>query len=265
MEYFLEDNNISVKEDTEAFGFSISAGSKVTCVSKQGDFNGLKMRVPPPEFEALMLFSAFDSAARAEVIKKMVKVNKSSFDSMLEVEGSEANHKNFFSACQNSMASVAFSISALESWVNKSIEVYGLKDGVPTELTLERPGKPDRKVLTSKVASDLRISIRVKLFQLVPQVFNVAPLKLHSTLRSNVSDLIDERNIVMHMQSKLSLENKELDRVSYAVKLFKASSFNAPDLVLKYVNYIYSKSDIQTASWVKVAESEIETIKKGLK
>ena len=121
MKHFLEDNNIFVKDDTEAFGFSIAAGSKVTLTSKQGNFNGLKMRIPPPEFEALMFFSAFEAAARAEVIKKMVKVNNSDFDSMLEVESSDDNHKNFFAVCQNSMAAVTFSISAIESWVNKSI------------------------------------------------------------------------------------------------------------------------------------------------
>ena len=265
MEHFLEDNNISVKDDTEAFGFSFAAGSKITCISKQGDYNGLKMRIPPPEFEALMFFSAFEAAARAEVIKKMVKVTKSVSDSMLEVESNDDNHKNFFAACQNSMAAVAFSISAIESWANKSIEVYGLKDGNPTELILQRPGQSDRKVLTSKVSSDLAIPLRAKLFQLVPQVFNVQPLKSHSTLRSNVNDLIDERNIVMHMQSKLSLEDQELDRVSYAVKLFKTNSFLAPELVLKYVKFIYSKSEIPTAPWVNVADAEIEAIKKGLK
>ncbi len=265
MKHFLEDHNISVKDDTEAFGFSIAAGSKITCTSKQGNFNGLKMRIPPPEFEALMFFSAFEAAARSEVIKKMVKVNKSAFDSMLEVESSDDNHKNFFAACQNSMAAVAFSISAIESWVNKSIELYGLKDGQPSELILQRPGKSDRKVLTSKVASDLAIPLRAKLFQLVPQVFSVQPLKAHSTLRSNVNDLIDERNIVMHMQSKLSLEDQGFDRVSYAVKLFKTNSFLAPELVLKYVKFIYSKSEIPIASWVNVAGDEIEAIKKGLK
>jgi hypothetical protein len=265
MEYFLEDNNISVAEDTEVFGFSIAAGSKVICTSKQGDFNGFKMRIPPPEFESLMLFSAFEASARAETIKKMVSVQTSQFDSMLEVEDSELNRKNFFSACQNAMASVAFTISAVESWVNKSIEIYGLKDGNPIELILERPNKPDRKVLSSKVASDLRIPLRAKLFQLIPQVFGVAPLKAHSTLRSSINDLINERNVIMHMQSKLSLEDRELDRVSYAIKLFKTDSFKAPELILKYLNFIYSKSDISTAQWVSVAADENKTMRKGLK
>ena len=130
---------------------------------------------------------------------------------------------------------------------------------------LEECKKTDRKVLTSKVASDLGIPLRAKLFQLVPQVFDVQPLKAHSTLRSNVNNLIDERNIVMHMQSKLSLEDQDLDRVSYAVKLFKTNSFLAPELVLKYVKYIYSKSEIPIAPWVNVAGTEIEAIKKGLK
>ncbi|WP_032096114.1 MULTISPECIES: hypothetical protein [unclassified Alteromonas] len=265
MKHFLEDNNISVRCDTEAFGFSIAAGSKVTFTSKQGSFNGLKMRIPPPEFEALMFFSAFEAAASAEFIKKTVNVNKSEFDSMLEVESSDDNHRNFFAVCQNSMAAVTFSISAIESWVNKSIEVYGLNNGNPTELILRRPRKSDRKVLTSKVASDLAIPLRAKLFQLLPQVFKVQPLKGHSTLRSDISHLIDERNIVMHMQSKLSLEDQDLDRASYAIKLFKTNSFRAPELVLKYVKFIYSKSEIPIAPWVNIADAEIVAIKKGLK
>jgi hypothetical protein len=76
-----------------------------------------------------------------------------------------------------------FSISAIESWANKSIEVHGLIQGQPSVLILKRPDKPDREIKSNSVGSDLGIPIRPKLFQLVPQVFSVEPLKKHSTLR----------------------------------------------------------------------------------
>tara|TARA_Y100001934_G_C12182827_1_gene692456 strand:- start:729 stop:1037 length:309 start_codon:yes stop_codon:yes gene_type:complete len=98
-----------------------------------------------------------------------------------------------------------------------------------------------------------------------PDGYKVQPLKDHSTLRSDVSHLIDERNIVMHMQSKLSLEDQDLDRPSYAIKLFKTNSFRAPELVLKYVKFIYSASEIPIPPWVNIAGAEIVAIKKGLK
>lgn len=262
MEYLLEDNNITIAEDTDIFGISVDAGTKVIVVSKQGEFNGIKMRVPPPEFEALMFFNALESAAKAEVLKKMVCISKSSFDSLFEVSESESDRNNFFAACQNAMASVAFSISAIESWANKSIEILGQKDGKPTELTLQRPGKPEKKVLTNKIASDIGISIRVKLFQLVPQVFSIEPLKEHSTLRKQLINLIDERNIVMHMQSKVTVSNQDMDRVSYAIKLFKINSFNAPELILKYLDYIYSKSLIDKTEWISVAHKKLLNLKR---
>jgi hypothetical protein len=62
------------------------------------------MRIPPPEFEALLFFSAFESAANAQVLKKSVKVSKSDADSLSEVGICEDNRSTFFSVCQNAMA-----------------------------------------------------------------------------------------------------------------------------------------------------------------
>lgn len=84
MEHLTEDNNIRVKDDCDLFGLPLKAGHKIICISKQGNFNGLKMRVPPPEFEALMFFTALESAAKAEVLKKVVVVEKSSFDCVFQ-------------------------------------------------------------------------------------------------------------------------------------------------------------------------------------
>lgn len=265
MEHLTEDNNLRVKDDCDLFSLPLKAGHKIIVISKQGNFNGLKMRVPPPEFEALMFFTALESAAKAEVFKKMVVVETSSFDHMLEVETSDENRNKFFLACQNSMAAVAFSVSAIESWANKCIEIYGMNDGAPRELIIKRKGQPDKNVLANEVASDLGINLRVKLFQLIPQIFSIEPLKEHSKIRDNVSRLVEERNIVMHMQSKLSISNSEFDRVSYAIKLFKVSSFFAPEVVLQYLGYVYEKSTIESALWIDVATKELNKLKKRSK
>jgi len=265
IDHFVEDKNIKVAEDTVLDGKVIDAGTKLNFVLRQGQYSGFKMRVPPPEFEALLFFNALESAAKAETLKKMIKVDKSTFDNLPQVDYEDQNRSIFFSMCQNSMASVAFSVSAIESWANNSIAIYGLNNGQPTELTMKRPNKPDRKIMSNSVASDLSIPIRPKLFQLIPQVFSCPQLKDHSTLRERVCNVIEERNIVMHMQNTLSISDEEVERVNYAVKLFKVNPFTAPEAMLNYVIYIYEHSIIEEPQWVTLAKKEIEKLKKKLK
>lgn len=266
MEHLLEDKNISLAHDVILpNGQLAEGGSKITILSSQGCFNGYNMRVPPPEFEALMFFNSLDAAVKAEILKKGIKVQKSNFDKIPEVDSSGENMKLFFAMCQQAMAAITFSIGAIESWVNKSFILYGTENGKVSQLKLERPGKPDRIIAADKIASDPSIPIRPKIFQLAPQIFNVQPLKAHSTLRNAVADIVDERNIVMHMQSSLSINNMELDRVGYAVKLYKISALNGPEQVLKYLNYIYQNSAISSPSWLEIANNELKVVRKKLK
>lgn len=266
MEHLIEDNNISITKDSLLpSGDFVKAGTGITTLSLQGEFNGFKMRVPPPEFEALMFFNALEAATNAELLKKSIKVGKSDFDRMAEIEISSSNRAIFFKMCQLAMAAVTFSISSIESWVNKSFVLHGEVNGKPVQLRLARPTKPDKLVLSDEIASDLRIPIRSKIFQLAPQIFEVPPLKDHSTLKKEVGGLIDERNIVMHMQAKLSIDRVELGRVSYAVKLFKASTFHGPEQILNYLNYIYERSSIAAPAWLAVANKELKAQRKKLK
>lgn len=154
MDHFLEDKNVKVTKDSEIDGQIIKAGSKITIISQQGVYGGTKMRIPPPEHEALFIFLALESAEKAEETKKKIEISKSPFDGLFEVDLDDNNQTRFFFMCQHAMAAVAFSISAIESWANKSIAVYGIKNGQPIELTLERPDKPARKVMPDAVASD---------------------------------------------------------------------------------------------------------------
>ncbi|WP_166267117.1 hypothetical protein [Marinobacter caseinilyticus] len=265
MKHLLEDNNIRLKEDADVFGRIAKAGAKVICVSKQGEFNGFAMRVPPPEFEALMLFNSLEAAGKAQTIKRLVETSKNEVDQILEVEVSETNHAKFFQACQNSMTAITFAVSALESWANKSIAILGQKNGEPSRLVIERPDKPNREVLSDQVPQDLKIPIRVKLFQLLPQVFEVAPLKASSTLRHQIIDLVEDRNIVMHMQQKLNLSNEEVDRVSFAIKLFKTNSFTPTEHAINYMSYIYESSDRGVPMWLQKAQSELKSLKRKLR
>ncbi|MFL9598657.1 hypothetical protein, partial [Aeromonas veronii] len=57
----------------------------------------------------------------------------------------------------------------------------------------------------------------------------------------------------------------ELDRVSYAVKLYKISALNGPEQVLKYLNYIYKNSTISSPSWLEIANNELKVVRKKLK
>ena len=54
IDHFVEDKNIKVAEDAILNGRTIDAGSKLIAVLRQGQYSGIKMRVPPPEFEALL-------------------------------------------------------------------------------------------------------------------------------------------------------------------------------------------------------------------
>lgn len=266
MDHFLEDNNVKVSEDVEIQGELVKAGTKITCLLRQGNFYGSKMRVPPPEYEALFIFFALESAAKAEEVRKTIEVSKSQYDGLYEVDINEDNRSRFFLMCQNAMAAVTFSISALESWANKSIAIYGTKEGKPIELTIERPDKPARKVMSNAVASDLSIPIRPKIFQLVPQVFNSQQLKRHSSLKKDLDAIVDERNIIMHMQQKLSLpQDEEFERVFYAIKLYKTNAFMAPEVVLNYMNYVYGKSSIEEALWVTKARKKLKSLRISLK
>ncbi|GEM77172.1 hypothetical protein [Vibrio sagamiensis] len=266
MDYLLEENNISVAHDTVLpGGHFVKAGSKITIVSSQGEYNGYKMRVPPPEFEALMLFNALDAAFKAMQMKKVILTQRSSFDEIIEIDTSEENMQKFFAMCQQAMAAITFSISAIESWVNKSFILHGKYDGKPIQLLLEVPNKKPREVSSDKIASDRYIPIRSKLFQLAPQIFDVPPLKEHSSLKIAVSELVEERNIVMHMQSSLTINSLELDRVSYAVKLYKVSAFHGPKQILNYLNYIYEKSALPTPLWLNVANRKLKAYHKKLK
>jgi len=264
-DHFVEDRNIKVSEDTEVDGRIVEAGTKLTFLLRQGQYSGFKMRVPPPEFEALLFFHALEAAAKAETLKKMIKVEKAEFDGLPQVSLEDQNSSTFYSMCQNGMASVAFSVSAIESWANNSIAIHGLNAGQPKELVLKRPNKADKKVKSNLVASDPNIPIRPKLFQLVPQVYSCPQLKEHSTLRKRVGEVVEERNIVMHMQNTLRVLDEEVERVNYAVRLFKVNSFLAPETILNYVSYVYEHSNIEEASWISVAKQQLATLKKKLK
>lgn len=265
IEHFVENKGVRLKEDAVLHGNLIEAGTRLNFVLRQGKYSGFKMRVPPPEFEALLFFNAIECAAKAETFKKLLKIDKSSFDGLPEVNYESENRGIFFSICQNAMAAVAFSVSAIESWANNCIAIHGGKEGQAMELILKRPNKPDKKVMSNSVASDISIPVRPKLFQLVPQVFMCPQLKEHSTLRKKVGEIIDERNIVMHMQNILSIDEKEVERVNYAVKLYKVNSFLAPETIINYVSYVYEKSEIEKALWVSVAKKEIAKLKRKLK
>lgn len=265
MEHLIEDPHLSVTKDTNVFGTKVLAGTKITIVSKQGDFNGLKMRIPPPEFEALMLFSAIDSAAKSEVLKKLVTVNRSKDDGVLEVSDTDTDKNNFFASCQNAMTAVAFSISALESWANKSIAVFGQKNGSPTTLKLERPNKQPKEIRSDKVASDSGIPIKAKLFQIIPQVLSITPLKQHSTMREKIGSLIDERNVVMHMQPNLKLKDTDGNRASYAIKLFKTNALLTPELVIQFLEFNYSKANMEMPQWIEIAKEQVKSLKNKIK
>jgi hypothetical protein len=266
MDHFLEDKNIKVAKDTKLYDKAVKAGAKITILSKQGVFNGFKMRVPPPEYESLFIDLALESAAKAEEVKKIIEISKSTYDGLYEVGIDGDNYTRFFRMCQNAMAAVTFAISALESWANKSIAIYGIKEGKPIELTIERPDKPVRKVMSDTVASDLSIPIRPKIFQLIPQVFNAEQLKYHSSLKKELGNIIDERNIIMHMQQKLTLSNnEEFERSSYAIKLYKINAFIALEIVLNYMNYIYGKSNIDEALWITYARKKLKSLRRCLK
>jgi hypothetical protein len=261
MDHFTEDKNIKLLKDCIFDGNTLKAGSKLNFLLRQGEYCGFKMRVPPPEFEALLFFNAIESAAKAETFKKLIKINMSTFDGLPEIDLGESNKTNFYSMCQSGMAAVAFSVSAIESWANNSIALHGLYKGKPTELTLERPGKTNRIILSNSVASDPSIPIRPKLFQLVPQVFSCPPLKEHSTLRNRVGEIIEERNIVMHMQNILKISDNEVERLNYSIKLFKVSSFVAPEAILNYITYIYDNSKIKEVVWASKARKELAILK----
>jgi len=266
MKKFIEETNAFVTEDTILFtGQKVEAGARITIVSSQGTYNGMNMRIPPPDFEALMLFSAIESARKAEELKKDIIISQSDFDGMDQIETNNINHSNFFTMCQHVMTAVAFSISAIESWANKSFITHGVKSGEPIKLTMKRPNKPDKIIFSNKISSDSNIPIRPKLFQLIPQVFNANPLKEHSTLKQSVISLVEERNVVMHMQSIVVIDNDEFERISYAIKLLKVSSFNAPETVLKYITYIYDKSKINEPAWVSLAKKELQISKRKVK
>lgn len=100
MDHFLEDNNVKVTKDSEIDGQIIKAGSKITIISQQGVYSGTKMRIPPPEYEALFIFLALKSAEKAEETKKKIEISKSSFDGLSEVDLDDNNQKSFFS-CAN--------------------------------------------------------------------------------------------------------------------------------------------------------------------
>jgi hypothetical protein len=261
----IEDPNIKLTEDTDVFGTLHEKGAKITIVSKQGEFNGRRVRVPPPEFEALMLQTAVSSASKAADCKKSIRYSESIIDSILALDIDDENHLKFFEFCKCSMSSIAFSVSAAESWANKSIASLGEKNNEPMKLILERPGKSDREVLSNSVASDRSVLLVPKLFQLVPQVFGVEKLRESSTLKKNIKELIDDRNIVMHMQQKLTIEKIERERTSFAVKLFSSDPFKPSEGVLKYMNYIYDHSSADAPEWLTDLWGELNRSKRKAK
>ncbi len=261
----IEDPNISVTQDSEVFGDLVGKGTKITIVSKQGEFNGQKIRIPPPEFEALMLQTAISSALNAVMIKKEIQCSKSKFDSVLSLDVNDENHFKFFEFCKHSMSSIAFSISSAESWSNKSIALLGQTENGPMKLIFKRPNKPEREVLSDSVASDRFIPFVSKIFQFVPQVFHVDELKESSTLRKDIKNLVEDRNVIMHMQQKLTLNNIESERASFAVKLFSVNPFRAPDAILKYMDYVYSHSGTNAPEWLEDLRLELKKSKRRIK
>lgn len=266
MDKLVEDEFLKVKDDF-IFGDQIApAGSKIQIVSKQGQFNGLTLRIPPPEFEGLLLNTAIDSAAKAFLMQKEIPTIKSDFDGIKEVELTSDAKRQFFQYCQQVMISSAFSVSAIESWANKTIQLLGRgKNLQPIKLEFENLKGKKSYFNSDQIASQRSITLVPKLFQLVPQVLNSKTLKPHSTLRKKLVTIIEDRNAVMHMQQDLNIDEQLIKRSDFAVKMFVTNPFDSVSTILKIINFFYENSDNEQPDWLAYNEQELTKIQRKYK
>lgn len=238
MDRFIRDRNITVVEDTIVFGHQIKKGSKITIVSTAGEYNGFKMRVPPPEFEALFFDHALSAALVARNLKKQISIITSDFDGMPAIENTDKNYLTFFEFSQNFMASIAFTLSALESWVNNTIQSHVDEKNQPVKIEIEVEQKGKKRTiseLNTLIPNNRDFSISRKIFRVIPKILNVKELSEHNKLRKELNDLVEERNIIMHMQDDAQQRNK----INFAVSMYKRDDFYPIDLVLQYWNKMY--------------------------
>jgi hypothetical protein len=66
------------------------------------------------------------------------------------------------------------------------------------------------------------------------------------------------------MKNLLNIDDREVERVNYGVKLFKTNAFEAPEAILKYLNYIYERSSIEEVSLLAVAKQQLNALKKRI-
>jgi hypothetical protein len=266
MDKLVEDQFIKIEKDI-LYGDQIApAGSKFQIVSKKGQFNGFEMFIPPPEFEGLLLNSAIDSAAKAFLMKKEITLIESTIEGLKEVDATSEAKRQFFQYCQQAMISSAFSISAIESWANKTIQLLG-RDSALKPIKLEFKNLKDKIFYYSsdEIASQRGITLVPKLFQLVPQVLNSKSLKPHSTLRQKLISVIDDRNAVMHMQQDLNIDEQIIKRSDFAVKMFVVNPFEAVTTTLKVIKYFYDNSNHEQPDWLTYNEQELTKIQRKYK
>lgn len=266
MDKLVEDQFLKTEKDF-TYGDQIApAGSKIQIVSKKGEFNGYQMFIPPPEFEGLLLNSAIDSATKAFLLKKEIPLTTSSIDNLKEVEISSEAKRQFFQFCQQAMISSAFSISAIESWANKTIQLLGKDNDLkPLKLKFENLKGKESFINSDEIASQRHITLVPKLFQLIPQVLNSKTLKPHSTLRQKLITVIEDRNAVMHMQQDLNIEEQLLKRSDFAVKMFIVNPFEAVTTTLKVIKYFYETSNHGQPDWLSYNEQELTKIQRKYK
>lgn len=253
MDSFIQNRNVKTTKDADLFGRKVSKGASVRVISSVGDYNGFKMRVPPPEFEALFLDHALSASILASELKSKIRCSKSTEDGMYEIEIDSENYLKFFEFSQNFMASIAFSISALESWANNTIQSYVTDDYKPVLMEIEVEENRNKKILkefSNLIPSNRKFSIQRKVFRVIPIILNCGELSEHNKVRKEISTLIEDRNTIMHMQDNIN----ERTKINFAVSMFKRDNFYPVDLVVRYFNLLYKNAGSKPKWLIDIVE-----------
>ena len=242
---YLEDSGIRVKGDSVIGGQEAKDGAKITSLSTYDDYQGSQAMTPPISFEALMLKRSLTEALLGENIKKELVWSTNPLNNLKQLEVSSTN--KFMDMCQHGMAAIIFSAVSLEAWANHSIELLGRNQGKSSKV------KYKEKEYSTDGEAQRRIPIKDKLFNTLPQVFSVKSPTGDRT-KKPVEILVEQRNICIHMKSKIKEGDVQYDRKTYGYKLYKDTLINYPKAAATLMSYYYDKYQgdyIEKPEWLK--------------
>ena len=209
-------------------------------------FEGFECRLWSPEFHGIMLDSAIYHAKESECLRRKLKYIVGEVDGVKELAETESNTENSFRVIQHSINCVVMSIACLEAWANRII-----KNELKGSLKFDRTVKDSLKTVewgAARIEKDA--DLLEKLFVVIPLIYGIPAFKEHVTARVRIKELINDRNVLVHMKGNPKINGHVETRRALSLKLLRRDPLLIVKNIIAPIKIIYEKSNKEQPLWL---------------